>query len=148
MTAFLLIASLSASLFMISVRVVSAQRNTEMLKVRLFTLRLVHLGIVWLRFTSSVSTAPRLRQRSMRNCIGVANNVDLDRLDLVYLKGREIETQPAVVSGLVFYYDKRTLRCLPLCRLFHTIILVLHCLVAILLQTPLYEVLNKATSTS
>jgi hypothetical protein len=46
LTAFLSIAASSASLFMISVRVVPAQRDTEMLKVRLFTSGLMHLGIV------------------------------------------------------------------------------------------------------
>jgi len=46
MTAFLSIAASNASLFMISVRVVPAQRDTEMLKVRLFTSGLMHLGIV------------------------------------------------------------------------------------------------------
>jgi hypothetical protein len=46
MTAFLSIAALSASVFMKSVREVPAQRNTEMVKVRLFTSGLMHLGIV------------------------------------------------------------------------------------------------------
>ena len=62
---------------MISVRVVPPRRNTEMLKVRLFTLRLMRLGIVWIRLTSSVSPSQRLHRRSTINSIGVTNNVVL-----------------------------------------------------------------------
>jgi len=46
MTDFLSIAASSESLFMISVRVVPAQRDAEVLKVRIFTSGLMHGSIV------------------------------------------------------------------------------------------------------
>jgi len=51
MAAFLLLAVSNASLFIISGRVVPAQRDTEMLKVRLFTSGPMYIGIVGIRLT-------------------------------------------------------------------------------------------------
>jgi len=104
MSAFLSIVASSASLFMIlvTVLVVPAQRATEMLKVRLFTSRPMNLDLVWLRLTSSISPAPRLRQKSMINSIGLTNDVALDRLDIVYLKRRGIEC-----SSLILLYTSQ-----------------------------------------
>jgi len=88
MTAFLSIAASSASLFMISVRVVPTQRDAEMFKVRLFTSKPMYLGIVGLRLTSWVRPEQRLRQRSNRNSIGFTKMLAFDRVDIVYLKSR------------------------------------------------------------